>query len=79
MENIASFLPMMIIQVIYAVFAGQVAKRTQRSVPAFVILTLIPGLGMLFFIYVIWSTALFILDSISELKIPLKAERQLNS
>ncbi|WP_312589603.1 hypothetical protein [Comamonas terrigena] len=59
---------MMLIQGIYAIFAAQVAKRTQRSVPLFAILTLIPVFGMLFFIYVIWSTTLYVLDSLNELK-----------
>jgi len=64
----AGFLPLIIIQLVYAIFAAQVAKRTGRSVPLFVVLTLIPLFGAFFFIYVMWSTALFVLDSINELK-----------
>lgn len=55
-------------QAIYAIFASQIAKRTNRSGPLFVVLTLIPFLGAFFFIYVMWSTALFVLDSLNELK-----------
>lgn len=68
LHTLTSLIPMMLIQGIYAIFAAQVAKRTQRSVPLFVILTLIPLFGMLLFIYVIWSTTLYVLDSINELK-----------
>jgi hypothetical protein len=67
-DTLISLIPMMLIQGIYAIFAAQVAKRTQRSVPLFVILTLIPLFGMLLFVYVIWSTTLYVLDSINELK-----------
>jgi uncharacterized membrane protein len=63
-----SFLPMLIMQAIYAVFVAQIAKRTGRSVPVYVILSLIPIVGAFFFIYVMWSTVLRVLDSINELK-----------
>ncbi len=61
-------------QAIYAAFAAQIAKRTNRSVPMFVILTLIPILGTFFFIYVMWSTTILVLDSINELKAKSKSE-----
>lgn len=64
----------MIMQGIYAAFAAQIARRTNRSVPMFVALTLIPMLGAFFFIYVMWSTVIYILDSINELKAKTNTE-----
>jgi hypothetical protein len=55
-------------QSIYAILTVQIAKRTGRSVPAYLVMSLIPIIGAFFFIYVMWSTILFVLDSINELK-----------
>ena len=68
METILSFLPMFIMQVVYAVFVAQIARRTKKNVPVYVIASLVPIVGVFFFIYVFWSTALWALDSINELK-----------
>jgi len=53
---------------IYAIFAFQIAKRTNRNVPVFLVLSLIPIIGAFFFIYVMWSTVIYVLDSINQLK-----------
>ncbi|MEN3294524.1 MAG: hypothetical protein V7642_3777 [Burkholderiales bacterium] len=66
--TIISFLPMLIMQAIYAIFVAQIAKRTNKNVPVYVIVSLIPFVGAFFFIYVMWSTVLSVLDSINELK-----------
>ena len=68
METILSFLPIFIIQVVYAVFVAQIARRTNKNMPVYVIVSLVPIVGSFFFIYVFWSTALWALDSINELK-----------
>jgi hypothetical protein len=68
MDTLIGLLPIFITQLIYAVFVAQVAKRTGKSATAYVALTLIPILGAFFVIYVLWSTALWVLDSINELK-----------
>lgn len=66
--TIISFLPIFIMQAIYAVFIAQIAKRTGKNVPFYVIVSIIPFVGAFFFIYVMWSTVLRVLDSINELK-----------
>jgi hypothetical protein len=68
MEIILSFLPMFIMQVVYAIFVAQIARRTNKNVPVYVIVSLIPIVGVFFLVYVFWSTALWALDSINELK-----------
>jgi hypothetical protein len=62
------FLPILTMQVIYANFAAQIAKRTDKNVPVYLILSLIPFFGLFFLIYVMWTTVLRVLDSINELK-----------
>jgi hypothetical protein len=67
-SSIFSLLPLILMQSIYAILTVQIAKRTGRSVPAYLVMSLIPIIGAFFFIYVMWSTILFVLDSINELK-----------
>lgn len=62
-------------QVILAVFAAQIATRTSRSVPLFVAFTLIPLLGLFFFLYVMWSTILLVQDRLNELKMQIEVSR----
>ena len=69
MENgFIGFLPLFTMQVIYAIFVAQIAKRTRKPVLVYVIFSLIPFVGAFFFIYVMWTTILRVLDSINELK-----------
>jgi hypothetical protein len=68
MDTLIGLLPVLITQLIYAVFIAQVAKRTGKNATVYVVLTLIPILGAFFVIYVLWSTVLWALDSINELK-----------
>ncbi|WP_050477718.1 hypothetical protein [Herbaspirillum rhizosphaerae] len=67
-STLISFLPMFIMQLIYAVFVAQIAARTNKNVPVYVVVTLIPFVGMFFLIYVLWSTILSLLDSVNQLK-----------
>jgi hypothetical protein len=62
-----------VMQIVYAIFTGQIAKRRNKNVIAYVIVSLIPFVGMFFFIYVMWSTVLWTLDSINELRIGNRA------
>lgn len=66
--TIISFLPMFIMQAIYTIFVAQVAKRTKKNVPVYVFVSLIPFVGAFFFIYVMWTTVLWGIDSINELR-----------
>lgn len=66
--TIISFLPMFIMQVVYAIFVAQIAKRTNKSVAFYVILSLVPFVGTFFFMYVMWTTVLWTLDSINALR-----------
>jgi hypothetical protein len=66
--TVISFLPIFIMQGIYAIFIAQIAKRTNKNVPVYVIVSLILFFGTFFFIYVIWSTVLWAIDSINELR-----------
>lgn len=68
METLFSLMPMFIMQSIYAVFVFQIAKRTEKNAPLFTVATLIPLLGAFFVIYVFWSTTLYLLDSVNELR-----------
>lgn len=60
---------MFIMQIFYAIFVAQIAKRTNKSVALYVVLSLIPIAGMFFFMYVMWTTVLWTLDSINALRV----------
>jgi uncharacterized membrane protein len=60
---------MFVMQIVYAIFTAQIAKRRHKNVVAYVLVSLIPFVGMFFFIYVMWSTVLWTLDSINELRV----------
>lgn len=73
--RVREFFPFVIVQVVLAVFAAQIAQRTSRSAPLFVAFTLIPLLGLFFFIYVMWSIILFVQDRLNELKMQIEVSR----
>jgi hypothetical protein len=68
LETFITFLPLMITQLLYAVLAVQIAKRRNKSVPLYFFVSIIPIVGAFFFVYVMWTTILYVLDSINELK-----------
>lgn len=68
METIMQFLPIVLMQSVFAVFVGQIAARTNKNVPIYVIVALLPIVGNFFHIYVFWSTTLWAIDSINDLK-----------
>lgn len=67
-STIVSFLPIILVQAIYAAFVFQIAKRTGKNVLAYCVITLIPGVGMLFFVYVMWSAFVGLLDAVNRLE-----------
>ncbi|MFX7140605.1 hypothetical protein ABTH88_21980, partial [Acinetobacter baumannii] len=71
---LASFLPMFIMQLIYAVFVAQIAKRTNKNVLGYFLATLIPLFGLFVLIYVFWSTILSLLDSVNQIKQSLNSK-----
>ena len=72
-STILSLLPLILIQTIYAIFIAQIAKRTEKSVLKYVVISLIPFIGAFFFIYVMWSTLLGLLDSVNQLKAQIRS------
>ena len=72
-STILSLLPLILIQTIYAIFIAQIAKRTEKSVLKYVVISLIPFIGAFFFIYVMWSTILGLLDAVNQLKAQIRS------
>jgi hypothetical protein len=68
MDTLLSLLPLMLMQAIYAIFIVLIAKRTNKNVWLYAILSIVPVLGMFFFLYVIASTFLRLLDSVNALE-----------
>jgi len=58
------FLPMIIISIPYAVFAGALAQRLNGNTVLWVILALIPFVGIFFFWYLLYRIVTGILDRI---------------
>ncbi|MEN9983817.1 MAG: hypothetical protein RI918_1786 [Pseudomonadota bacterium] len=68
MGTLISLVPLMLMQAIYAIFIALIAKRTNKNVWLYTILSIVPILGMFFFLYVIASTFLRLLDSVNALE-----------
>ena len=67
------FLPMIIISIPYAVFAGALAQRLNGNTVLWVILALIPIVGFFFFWYVLYRIVTGILDRIDAVDSKLAA------
>jgi len=68
MEMITSFLPLMILQSFYTIFTYKVAEKTNNSKLLYVFLTLIPGVGSVFFFIQILSSIIYCLDKIQRIE-----------
>jgi hypothetical protein len=63
-EGFVSLLPLMILSIPYAVFAGAVARRLNGNAVVWVILALIPMVGWFFWWYILYKIVTGILDRI---------------
>lgn len=61
------FIPMLIVQIPYAIFAGALARRLNGNTALWVILSLVPLLGFLFMIYVFYKVVAKVLDRLEEI------------
>ena len=61
------FLIFLVIHVAIAVGNGYLAARLDKSVPAWVILSLIPLVNIFFFIYLVYTVLFFIIDRLKQL------------
>ena len=64
---IAGFIPLLLFQIPYAVFAGALAKRLNGNTVLWVILSLIPVIGVVFLLYVFYRVIATILDRLNEI------------
>ena len=73
MEIVGALLPIVIGQGIYAIFAGALAKRLNGNTALWVVLSLIPILGMLFLLYVFYRIVAGIIDRLDAINSKLEA------
>lgn len=64
--GLMSLLPIVLISIPFAIGAYFVAGRMARSRPLWVILTLIPFVNFLFYVYAMFAVLLYILDRLNE-------------
>lgn len=64
---IAQLLPMLVVQIPYALFAGAIAHRLHESRVTWVIVSLVPLLGFLFMVYVFYRIVARVLDRLDEI------------
>ena len=63
-----SFLPLILFSLIFAIFSYKVAEKTGKSKGLYVFVTIIPFVGTLFLVYLLYSTILLLLDEVNALK-----------
>ncbi|MEI6846930.1 MAG: hypothetical protein WCK32_02665 [Chlorobiaceae bacterium] len=61
-------IPMILVQCLYAIFTYKVAEKTNKNKALYVVITLIPVLGSLFFFITILTSILYALDEIKKPK-----------
>ena len=61
---IASLLPIVIIFVVFAIGFGFLAKRLEKNVALWVILSLIPVVNYFFWVYAMFITLFYIIDTL---------------
>lgn len=64
MDVLAQFFPIIAIQALYAIFTYKVAAKTGKNRALYVVVTLIPGIGSIFFVVIVLSSILYCLDKI---------------
>ena len=72
--GILSFLPLILVSAIFSIFTYKVAEKTGQSKLLYVFITLIPGIGTIFLIYLVYATILKLLDEVNRLKEKCNAE-----
>ncbi len=66
-SGIAAILPLLIIQIPFVIGNGYLASRLNRSVPVWVILSIIPVIGYFFMLYVGYTLIFHFLDKAKEI------------
>lgn len=64
LQPLVSLIPMMVLSIPYAIFAGAMARRLNGETVLWVILALIPIVGFFFFWYLLYRIVTGILDRI---------------
>jgi hypothetical protein len=62
------FLPLMIMQGIFAIFVYPLAKRMRMNAPLWTVLSLIPVVGFIVFYGICFYLALYMLDALNEIR-----------
>lgn len=68
MHELMGFIPLIVMQAIFAIFVYPLAKRMQMNAPLWTVLCLIPFIGFLVSYYIGFKVALYILDALNEIK-----------
>ncbi len=63
----AGFIPALLFQIPYAIFAGALAKRLNGNTAVWVIVSLIPLVGFIFLLYVFYRVIATVLDRLNEI------------
>ena len=63
----AAFVPMLLFQIPYAIFAGALARRLNGNTAIWVVVSLIPLVGILFLMYVFYRVIAKVLDRLDEI------------
>ncbi len=74
-----SFLPITILNLILSIFTYKIAQKTNANKWLYVFLTVIPGIGTVFFMYIVLSSILMKLDQINYLKSEIQVTSELKN
>jgi len=67
MDTFLQFLPIIIITSPLALGNAYLAKKMKKSIPLWLVLSLIPGFNYFFAVYAAYTTAFYLLDRVNKL------------
>ena len=74
-----NLLPSILMGMLLSIFTYKIAQKTNANKSLYVLFTLIPGIGIIFFIYVLLASILMLLDQINYLKSEIQVTSDLKN
>ena len=67
-ETLITFIPLMVIQSLCAIFVYVITKKMKMNQALWTILTLIPGVGFLIFYFMTFKVIVYMVDALNEIR-----------
>lgn len=66
-ETLSAFIPLMVIQLMLAIFVYVITKKMKMNQALWTILSLVPAVGLLIFYFLTFKVIVYMVDSLNEI------------